>query len=215
MSTTAGVASQRYVAYNTASIIGALLGLASGLMFLSPLLIAIPIVGLIVSIVGWHQIRDSSGTETGKWLAALGILLSLGIGGANVGILIHQYRDVHRDIDQMSAILDQLSGDVRASNYEQAYQLFDDKFKNQNSAQTLQSQWTKFQHPQFGYGPLESLKWNGVDPAYESVHGGEERIGFISALAKFQKSELRFTFQFRNGGDGWHLENIQEMFSVK
>jgi hypothetical protein len=62
---------------------------------------------------------------------------------------------------------------------------------------------------------LESLKWNGVDPYYESIHGGDERLGFISALAKFEKSELRLTFEFRSNGDRWQLENIQEMFSLK
>jgi hypothetical protein len=215
MSTTAGVASQRYVAFNTVSIIGALLGLASGLMFLSPLLVVIPILGLIVSIVGWRQINDSGGTETGKLLAVLGVLLSVGIGGVNVGQLVHQYRSVHRDVDQMTAILDQLAEDVRATNYNQAYQLFGEKFKSQLSRETLESRWSAYQNPKVGYGTLESLKWNGVDPYYESIHGGDERLGFISALAKFEKSELRLTFEFRSNGDRWQLENIQEMFSLK
>ena len=45
MSTTAGLASQQYVAVNIAAVMAALLGVASGLSVFSPLLLVIPIVG--------------------------------------------------------------------------------------------------------------------------------------------------------------------------
>jgi hypothetical protein len=113
----------------------------------------------------------------------------------------------------MSAILNQLADDVKAGKYDQAYQLFDSHFQARISSDSLRGHWLNYQQPQ-AYGPLESLKWNHVPPFYESVHGGDERLGEISALAKFQKGELRFTFLFRNPGDGWHLEDIPEFFGT-
>src|SRR2546429_5411940 len=73
MSTTAGVASQQYVAINNAAVIAALLGVASALALLTPTLLIVPLAGVVVAIVSWRQISNSNGTETGKPLALLGL----------------------------------------------------------------------------------------------------------------------------------------------
>jgi hypothetical protein len=137
--------------------------------------------------------------------------LSLGIGGAVVGRSIQRELKVRHDVDQMSAIFDQLTDDVKSSRYDQAYQLFDGNFQNRVSEDTLRNAWTSYQRPEV-YGQLNSMKWNGVEPAYQSVHGGDERLAYISALAKFQNTDLRLTFMFRDSGNGWHLENLTEFF---
>src|SRR2546423_11699825 len=77
MSTTAGVASQQYVAVNTTAVIAALLGVASGLTLFSQLMLVIPVAGIVCAIVAWRQINGSNGTETGKPLAIAVLLLSL------------------------------------------------------------------------------------------------------------------------------------------
>jgi hypothetical protein len=213
MSTTAGVASQKYVAVNTAAIIGALLGLASGLAIFSPLLLVIPAAGVIVSIFAWHRIHNSSGTEKGTPMAVLGLVLSLAIGGGIIAHIVQDERKVQHDVDQMSVILDHLVDDVKASKYDQAYQLFDSQFQSRISSDSLRGKWLSYQHPQ-AYGPLQSLKWNHVPPFSETVHGGDERLAKIQALAKFEKGELRLSFLFRNPGDGWHLEDITEFFGT-
>ena len=76
MSTTAGVASQQYVAVNTTAVVAALLGVASAMAMFSPLLLVIPVATVVVSIVAWRQIANSNGTETGKPLAVLGLVLA-------------------------------------------------------------------------------------------------------------------------------------------
>jgi len=120
---------------------------------------------------------------------------------------------VQHDVDQMSVILDHLVDDVKASKYDQAYQLFDSQFQSRISSDSLRGKWLSYQHPQ-AYGPLQSLKWNHVPPFSETVHGGDERLAKIQALAKFEKGELRLSFLFRNPGDGWHLEDITEFFGT-
>src|SRR5437763_244038 len=75
MSTTAGVTNLGYVAVNQTAIVAALLGLASALAFFGWLLLVIPIVGVVFAIVAIRQINDSSGTQTGRGLALLGLAL--------------------------------------------------------------------------------------------------------------------------------------------
>ena len=58
------------MAVNTAAVLAALLGVASGLAIFSPLLLVIPGIAVIVSVIAWRQIANSNGTETGKPLAA-------------------------------------------------------------------------------------------------------------------------------------------------
>src|SRR5882762_5848677 len=81
MSTTAGVASQQYVAVNTAAVLAALLGVASMMAMFSPLLLVIPAVTIGVALFAWRQIANSNGTETGKVLAISGLVLAVVVGG--------------------------------------------------------------------------------------------------------------------------------------
>src|SRR5258706_5182963 len=69
MSTTAGVASQQYVAVNTAAVLAALLGVASMMAMFSPLLLVIPAGTIGVAIFAWPQIANRHGTGTGKVLS--------------------------------------------------------------------------------------------------------------------------------------------------
>src|ERR1700677_2549038 len=90
MSTTAGLGSQEYVAINVTSIIAVLFGVASLLAVASPVLLVFPVVGVILSVAAIRQINHSNGTQTGKGLAILGLLLS---GLITAGILSSQ--EVH------------------------------------------------------------------------------------------------------------------------
>ena len=102
MSTTAGVASQQYVAINSAAVVAALLGVASALTIFSPLLLVIPLAGIVVAIFAWRQISDSSGTEAGKPVAVLGLLLSLLIGGAATTKEVLEHTHATADAKQIS-----------------------------------------------------------------------------------------------------------------
>ena len=82
MSTTAGLGSGDYVAINGTAIAAILLGVCSALvLFNSLIFLLIPLLGVIAAIVAFKQISASNGTQTGREVAAIGMLLSfLGLG---------------------------------------------------------------------------------------------------------------------------------------
>jgi hypothetical protein len=212
MSTTAGATSQAYVAVNLTAIIAVILGLASALTVFSNILLFIPAVGIVVSILAWRQIRNSNGTETGSVLAILGGLLSLLIGGGVTFHAIAEHNRTQADIREMLAIVDKLDADIKARKYDDAYQLFNDYFHRRVNPQTFAARWEAYQNPRT-FGPLLSMKWNGVAPIYESIKGGDERAGYISVILNFKNSEGgRYNFLYRNPGAGWQLEDLPDLF---
>ena len=214
MSTTAGVASQQYVAVNTTAVIAALLGVASGLAVFSQTLLIIPVAAIVCAIVAWRQIADSNGTETGKGLAIGGLLLSLLIGGGIFGKQLLASARARADGHAMEAIVAQLNDDLRAGNYAEAYQLFSVTFRTRVSQDAFTDRWRASVDPSY-YGPLLAMTWNNVPPAYESAQGGDVTYGVIYVAISFKRTDSRFTFAFRKVGDAWQLENIVEMFPVE
>src|SRR5438552_7332043 len=81
MSTTAGLGTTEYVAINPLAVATIFLGLASALALLDNTLLAIPVLALIGAIASLRQIIRSGGTQSGRGLAILGLLLALGFSG--------------------------------------------------------------------------------------------------------------------------------------
>ena len=211
MSTTAGVASQQYVAVNSAAVIASLLGVASALTIFSPLLLVIPLAGLIVAIVAWRQISDSNGTETGKPVAILGLALSLLIGGGIAGKELMEHHRLRADGEQMESLATRLSDAIKTQRFEAGYGLFDVNFRSRVTLPQFQAKWIGLQQPP--YTPLQSMNWNGVLPVYEKAEGGDGMFGIVYVAVKFVNSEGRFTFVCRKVGDSWQINNIPEMFA--
>ena len=211
MSTTAGVASQQYVAINTAAVVAALLGVASALALFSPLLLLIPLAGIIVSCVAWRHIANSNGTETGRPLAAIGLVLSLLLGGGIFGREVFDRLRAREDARTMQAVADQLTRHLQAKNYTAAYDLFSVPFHQRISPDQFKARWEGLLQT----GSLRSMTWNGVLPVYETVEGGQTLTGVISMAVDLQDREGRFTFLFRKSGDAWQLDNIPDVFRVE
>jgi hypothetical protein len=113
MSTTAGLGTTDYVAVNGMSIVALILGVASSLSLFANELLVIPIVAVVLAIVAFFQIRDSNGTQTGKGLAAVGLVCALAFVGLVGGRLMFQIignRSDEQAIDQLIAQLDQPFG---------------------------------------------------------------------------------------------------------
>jgi hypothetical protein len=213
MSTTAGVASQQYVAVNSAAVIAALLGLASGLTLFSPLLLIIPLMGVIVAIVAWKQISNSNGTETGRAVAVAGLLLSLCFGSGVAGKEYLDYSHSRADGLQMDAIIQQVSSAIQSGQLDAAYKVFDQNFRNRVSAAQFKAKITSMQLPGAN-GRIHSMTWNRVLPQYEKTQGGDGLLGIIYGAINFDAGEGRFTFIFEKAPGGWELLNIMEIFPV-
>jgi hypothetical protein len=211
MSTTAGVASQQYVAVNSAAVIAALLGLASGLAIFSPLLLIISVVGIAVAIVAWRQIRGSNGTETGLVAAGLGLMMSVGFGAGIGGKEYLDYSHSRDDGRKMDAIIQQVSTAIQSNQLEAAYQLFDSNFRQRVSLEQFKTKLQSMQLPGAN-GRIHSMAWNGILPQYEKTQGGDGLLGIVYGAIMFDAGEGRFTFIFDKTQTGWSLLNIVEIF---
>jgi hypothetical protein len=67
----------RYRSVSALAIIGLLLGIASPLCAVAPLLMVVPIVGAIVSLLALRRISESDGALIGRGAAAVGLALCI------------------------------------------------------------------------------------------------------------------------------------------
>ena len=81
MSTTAGLGVGEYVAINPMSVAALVVGLASAMAMLDPILLAIPVVALVLGLIAFRQIKKGGGTQKGYVLVALGVVASIAFAG--------------------------------------------------------------------------------------------------------------------------------------
>jgi hypothetical protein len=212
MSTTAGVGSTDYVAINTLAIVSAVLGLVTGLAYFGAPFMLIGLAAIICGVVALRQISDSNGTQGGKGVAWMGIGLSLLMAGGAFAIdRIHAAQQCRHEqtINQLILHLGDL---VRATKYPEAYELFDDAFKNQFPLATFESQWKIYQDPG-GAGPLQEFEGNGIFD-FSSFEGGQGAVTEVKVrFTKYATRELRWRMSFTFRPDrGWKVLSMPDMF---
>jgi hypothetical protein len=212
MSTTAGLGSQEYVAINVTSIIAVLFGVASLLAVASPVLLVFPVVGVILSVAAIRQINHSNGTQTGKGLAILGLLLS---GLITAGILSYQVLQEVRQRDDQAAIsaLCVKYGDLlNEHKYAEAYDLFDAAFQARVGKPAFISQLTATQN-QTLMPPISGASWNGLATFQPEDDGTVIAESMIKVEFKNTPGDARMQAQFRRGTDGvWLIESVPDQF---
>ena len=214
MSTTAGISSQEYVAINIPSLIALLLGAASVLAVLVPNpLLLIPVLGVITGLVSLRQIRQSNGTQTGRAFAVIGIVLSLALGAL---VLVRAMVERNRGRADHAAIeqrIDELGRYVSAREYDKAYALFSDRFRNRVNRTQFDATWDTAQaYPELG--AIRSMKWNQTGLIIEKDPNSPTRVCSAYALVQFEKtSEMaRHPLVFRTVGGQWMLDDVPQMF---
>lgn len=211
MSTTAGLGSQEYVAINTLAVLGVILGIASILSMMANVLLVIPLAGFIFSVVAFRQIEESNGTQTGKPLAALGIILSMGfIGFVGTRQLTERSR-TSADTQAIATLANNLGQAIRDKNFEQAYALFTPRFQ----ARVPQDQFTGRFRPiseNSYYGKLKTIETNGLAQFQSDPRGG--RFAVAKILFHFEKipNASSQDATFHKSGDVWRFEDIPEYF---
>jgi hypothetical protein len=212
MSTTAGLGSGDYVAINGTAIAAILLGVGSALvLFNLSIFLLIPLMGVITAIVAFRQISASNGTQTGREVAALGLLLSLGFGGFFGAKAIYiNYRD-GSDQDQIVSNVRKFGECLKANNYPEAYAMLDDRFKKRLSLGDFETGWRHMESSPI-IGSVQSMDWNkllsfDVDP----VDGSRLGMGMMKLKAK-PDEPIRLNMIFRNEGNGWLIDQIPQMF---
>lgn len=213
MSTTAGVGSQEYVAINSTAIAALILGLGSVLVIVHPMLLVVPVAGVICAVLAFVQIRNSNGTQTGRGLAAIGLLLALGFGAAKAGIEIFDTLRTRKDEQQILQLIQTLAQDLSKDQYDQAYALFNDRFHSRVDQITFEAAFKRIeQSPEAG--PLASIQWNKEPMYFES---GDEGREVASAMTFFRWQQApepgsRLLLNFVKEGGRWELNDMPSLF---
>ena len=209
MSTTAGVTNVDYVAVNHTAIVAVLLGLLSLLSFFGYLLLVIPIVGVVFAVIALRQIAASSGTQTGRGLALLGLLMSVVFGGAAIAREAIAVLKVKGDESRIASTLSQVGDAVRQGKYDDAYAHFDTDFKQRVTPELFKSRWQQIVEGTLG--KLEIFEWNGVTPYFESAEG--HKMAATKVRTKFEKgTEDRFDVILRDNDGKWLISQLKGFF---
>lgn len=213
MSTTAGVGVQEYVAINPTAIAALLLGFASALVIFSTVMLIVPVAGLICAVIAIVQIRRSNQTQTGMLLAIGGMLLSLALGGGRFAYDAITLTRHASDQRQIAALMHDFGDDLAAGRYQEAYQRFDDRFRQRVSFQTFQTAFDAYRKlPR--YGAITSVSWNqetmDIKPQPDSDVVDALAMGFF----RFQNSvgPARILMDFQKSAGTWQIDDIPDLF---
>ena len=140
MSRTAGVGLQDYAEVNVLAVTGLLLGVASFLAVVVPdtlAILVVPLAAAIVSLVALVQVRRSNGTQTGLFLAIGGLALA----ALFAGIHLYGYTKTtwieKKWTGELNALVAKLLPASTTQGATGAYQLFDDRFREQVTLETF------------------------------------------------------------------------------
>jgi hypothetical protein len=216
MSTTAGLGSADYVAINGTALASVLLGIVSAFMLLnSAVLLVLPVAGTFCGLLALRQINHSNGTQTGRGLAGVGLLLSLGFGGFySVGQTVDAIRS-RADRNQIVALIDQFGQLISRNDYHGAYNLCDQRFQQRVTEATFIQRWkTAGGSPLIG--SITSMEWNQLlDFSDDPVT--RDRLASSMVMIHFAKvaGVDREGTVFRKIDGQWWIDDMPGMFPAQ
>jgi hypothetical protein len=215
MSTTAGLGTTDYAAVNGVSVIAVLMGVASALSLLDPVLLVIPLVALVLAIFAIWQIRQSNGTQTGIALAILGLVLALGFCGLVGGRALAQAARNRADEQAIDKVINDLAQTVRDRKYDQAYQkYFAEHFTSRFKLQDFTDKWKYYVEGANGVQGLTGMHSGRMEIQTNPDTG--QKSAYCMTLMQFDKNEARIPFVLLKGPDGsWKISDIPDMFTAR
>jgi hypothetical protein len=211
MSRTAGLGSGDYVAINNTAIVALILGCASVLSLLYPIMLVAAAAAVVCGVMALVQIRNSNGTQSGRAFAALGILLGLALGGIAAGKMGMAKLEKSRDEQAIDAVVKQLSEKIVAKDYAAAYsELFTDEFKQSFTQQGFADRWESFVPV---YGTVKQIDWGRLTEI-QVVAGTKEKRAFATSLVHFDKFQdpARQPMNFVEREGKWLVDGIGQLF---
>lgn len=213
MSTTAGAASQEYVAINLPAVTALILGLASTLVLLSPFLLVVPAAAIIFAVAAFRQINGSNGTQSGRLLAAVGIVVALTMTGT-VGWKTwseHAAASAHRRAILKTVVA--VEQGIVSKNYAGLWEQFSDRFKQtkQITPGEFEARWKQFAL-NTRYGNIASISTNNrIELSRPRADG--TRTGATVLLLNFDSGQVaRAEIYLSERQDGWIIEDIPMIF---
>ena len=211
MSTTAGVGSGDYVAVNGTSIVALLLGVGSWLTLMNPVLLFIPIAAVVCAILAIRQIGESNGTQTGRPLAILGLLLALGIGGWVTVKQVRESNRVRAETEAVNQAIRNFGDQIRDGKIEEAYDGFTAKFKSRVSREHFVGRMNSGRNSE-RFGKLQQIDANNLVVFQTETNG--DRTATAAGLMRFDKipEPMRQTMLFRQVDGRWVIDDLPELF---
>jgi hypothetical protein len=212
MSTTAGLATQEYVAINGTSIVAAIFGVASMLAMFSHILLAIPLISLTCSVAAFRQIRRSNGTQGGTSLVVLAVITALGFSSLFVAREVIQEIRMAPEKKKIIEVLGNFSDVVTAGKFDEAYGMFTVGFKKQGRDRDPLAFNLRLKllldHP--AQGRLKSLQQRGRI----QVEGVDETLmtGWAMMLARYDKAEQWLPVLLKKSNGTWAIHEMETLF---
>jgi len=216
MSTTAGVASQDYVAINLFAVLATIGGLLSALVFVSHLLLIIPAATLVLGFAALRQIGNSNGTQTGRVGAWIGIVLAAGLSAALLTQAIREHQRVAADRREVLSLCEKLESGLVKGEYDSAYALFTERFRVEKKVDKdiFRQRFEHLAPPAFG--KLESVKSNGL---VSWIDSGEPGVNYAQTMLIFKwtgsNEQPRFPITcIQTAGQGWQIADLPQLFAA-
>jgi hypothetical protein len=213
MSTTAGLGSGDYVAINGTAIVAILLGVSSAIvLFNSWLLVTIPLLGVICAAIAFVQISRSNGTQTGRAVATIGLLLCLGFGGFYVTKTIYAFFHNRTDDAKIVTIIHQLSDTTKVKDYAAGYALLDDGLKARVTMPMYEGVFGHVTHSPV-LGTLQYMDWNRmISFDVDQVTGERVANGMVKLKYTNSPQFIRTQMSFRDVNGKWYIDQIPSFF---
>jgi hypothetical protein len=214
MSITAGLGSGDYVAISGLAIATLLLGVASALvLFHIALLLLIPLAGIVCGVLAFVQVQRSNGTLTGRGIAVLGLLLSLGLGGYEGGKDLQDRINTGVERNQVINLVRSIGANVVAGNYQAAYDLYDADFHSNVPFTTFEAVWQQVRHSKM-MGTMNGMDWNGQLSFDNDPLTGQRECGGM-VFVKFDSSPepVRTEMFFRETDGTWRVNKMPQFFA--
>jgi len=213
MSTTAGLGSGEYVAVNGAAVFALLLGLASALTLLDEVLLIIPLTAFIVAIIGWRQINESNGTQTGKGLIAIALLCALGFGGFVVARETTRGLRTRDDRAAVNRTVLEFGDKIKAGDMTGAYGLFSDRFRQTVDTERFNRQMGLLRQSEI-FGKLTQTQWNGLAD-FQTDNATGQRYAVTKMKMTLDKTTIDVDATLRKDGARWVFESMPTFFQTQ
>jgi hypothetical protein len=213
MSTTAGVSSQDYVAINIPAIASLILGLIGLVAVIDPILLAIPLAGVVCAVVSMQQIRNSNGTQSGRAIAWAGLLVSLGVFFMVGGKDVSGRMKTRADRQALTSLGAELGQKIAENKWDEAYALFSPQFQERITKEVFTLTWRRINENQFSGRILKSNS-NDIFQFEDNPATGVKRAMTI-LIFSLEKStnQPRMETAFRFVGGKWYIEDIPLLFT--
>lgn len=191
------------------------MGLVSAAAVLSDVLLIVPVAAIVVALVAIYQVRNSGGTQSGTGLAAIGILLAIVFMGWVVGRAWAQKRAIVAEERQIVALIDQLSQQVLAKDYDAAWKHFGRDFRYTVTKAGFVNTWKALDGLE-GYGPVKGLRWNTRLAVQIDPNTGTKLANGVILVDTVNGAPDRWGATFRYyPGTGWMIEDVDAVYFAK